>query len=153
MYMVARLTLLWCFQILYKNPLAAVVQVILVIALLIVNQLFLPMTSKIILVICLFSIIIYVGARYIFSGIEYTDVSTKSEYKQQLKKLRVQSIGFVAIFIVLTVVFEVAGITSFFDGSVETMEFFVVLAISGVFLFGTQYVSLRKSFAKNRELM
>lgn len=70
---------------------AAVVQVVLVLALMMIDQLFFPMTSKLMLVICLFSIILYVGVRYIFSGIEYTEVSTEKEYKKQVKMLRVKS--------------------------------------------------------------
>ena len=80
---------------------AAVLQVILILALMIISQLFFPMPSKLMLIICVFSIILYVGVRYIFSGIEYTDISTEKEYKKQVNLLRVKSIGFAAIFFIL----------------------------------------------------
>lgn len=132
---------------------AAVLQVILILALMIISQLFFPMPSKLMLIICVFSIILYVGVRYIFSGIEYTDISTEKEYKKQVKLLRVKSIGFAAIFFILAVFFNLLGSVSFFDNREDQLDFFIVLAIAAVFLFGTQYISLRKSYMKNKDLM
>ena len=132
---------------------AAVLQVILILALMIINQLFVPMSSKFLLTICVFSIILYVGVRYIFSGIEYTDISTEKEYKKQVKLLRVKSIGFAAIFFILAVFFNLLGSVSFFDNREDQLDFFIVLAIAAVFLFGTQYISLRRSYMKNKDLM
>ena len=80
---------------------AAVLQAVLILVLMMISQLFFPMSSKLMLVICLFSIILYVGIRYIFSGIEYTDISTEKEYKKNVKVLRVKSIGFFAISIIV----------------------------------------------------
>ena len=132
---------------------AAVLQVILILVLMIINQLFVPMSSKFLLTICVFSIILYVGVRYIFSGIEYTDISTEKEYKKQVKLLRIKSIGFAAIFFVLAVFFNLLGSVSFFDNREDQLDFFIVLAIAVVFLFGTQYISLRRSYMKNKDLM
>jgi len=132
---------------------AAVLQVILILALMIISQLFFPMPSKLMLIICVFSIILYVGVRYIFSGIEYTDISTEKEYKKQVNLLRVKSIGFAAIFFILAVFFNLLGSVSFFDNREDQLDFFIVLAIAAVFLFGTQYISLRKSYMKNKDLM
>ena len=140
-------------QMLFFLAEAAVVQVVLVLALMMIDQLFLPMTSKLMLVICLFSIILYVGVRYIFSGIEYTEVSTEKEYKKQVKLLRVKSIGFVVIYFVLAIFFYLIGSVSFFDSRESQLEFFIILAIAGVFLFGIEYISLRKSYMKNKDLM
>lgn len=129
---------------------AAVIQVVIALVLLIITQLFLPLPSKFILVICIFSIILYAGIRYIFSGIEYTDISTENEYKKQVKVLRGKSIGFAVLYVVLSFMFQLFG---FFEGSVNILDFFIVSVISAVFLFGTQYISLRKSYLKNRDLM
>ena len=132
---------------------AAVLQVILIVVLMIINQLFVPMSSKFLLTICVFSMILYVGVRYIFSGIEYTDISTEKEYKKQVKLLRIKSIGFAAIFFILAVFFNLLGSVSFFDNREDQLDFFIVLAIAVVFLFGTQYISLRRSYMKNKDLM
>ncbi|MFJ7953057.1 hypothetical protein ACIQZG_16180 [Lysinibacillus sp. NPDC096418] len=132
---------------------AAVVQVVLVLALMMISQLFFPMTSKLMLVICVFSIILYVGVRYIFSGIEYTEISTEKEYKKEVKLLRKKSIGFVVIYFVLSIFFYLIGSVSFFDSRESQLDFFIFLAIAGVFLFGIQYISLRKSYMKNKDLI
>jgi len=132
---------------------AAVLQVVVVLALMVISQLFFPMTSKLMLIICLFSIILYVGIRYIFSGIEYTDISTEQEYKKQVKLLRVKSLAFGVIYFILAVFFNLFESVSFFDTREDEVDFFIVLAIAVVFLFGTQYISLRKSYMKNKDLM
>ena len=129
---------------------AAVAQVVLALVLFFISQLFMPLPSKLILVICIFSIILYAGIRYIFSGIEYTDISTEKEYQKQVKALRGKSIRFAIIYIVLGVMFQLFG---FFDGSINTLDFFIVSVISALFLFGMQYLSLRKSYLKNRDLL
>ena len=132
---------------------AAVLQVIVVLALMMISQLFFPMTSKLMLIICLFSIILYVGIRYIFSGIEYTDISTEKEYKKQVKLLRVKSLAFAVIYFILALFFNLFESFSFFDTREDQVDFFIVLAIAVVFLFGTQYISLRKSYMRNKDLM
>ena len=132
---------------------AAVMQVVLILVLMSISQLLIPMTSGFMLVICLFSIILYVGGRYILSGIEYTDINTEEEYKTQVKVLRVKSIGFVIIYFILAVIFGVFEMVPFFDSQRDLLEFFVFLAISGVFLFVLEYISLRKSYLKNKDLV
>ena len=129
---------------------AAVAQVVLALVLFFISQLFMPLPSKLILVICIFSIILYVGIRYIFSGIEYTDISTEKEYQKQVKALRGKSIGFAIIYVVLSAMLQFSG---FFEGIVNTLDFFFVSVIAALFLFGTQYLSLRKSYLKNRDLL
>ena len=132
---------------------AAVMQVVLIFALMFISQSFIPMSSMFMLTICMFSIIFYVSARYIFSGIEYTDIDTEEAYKKQVKVLRVKSIGFVVIYLILAVIFGVFEMVPFFDNQVDRIDFFAVLALMGIFLFVTQYISLRKSYLKNKDLV
>ena len=128
---------------------AAVLQVILLIGLMMVHQLLVPITPMFMLTVCIFSIILYVGGRYIFAGIEYTDICTEADYKREVKLLRVKSVGFVAISVILGIVFYLFGSVSLEN----RMEFLIVFAIAGVFLFSTQYISLRRSYMKNKELL
>ena len=111
------------------------------------------MSSKWMLIICLFSIVLYVVFRYILSGIEYTDITTVEAYRKQMKVLRVKSIGFVVIVFVVTVIMEVFEIVSFFDSKENTLEFVLFFVILGVFKFLTEYISLRKSYLKNKDLV
>ena len=140
-------------QMLFFLAEAAVLQVILIIVLMAVDQLFIPLTSKFMLICCLAGILFYVGLRYILSGIEYTDISTEKDYKEQVKILKIKSLGFIVIYIILAVIFEVLGWVSLFDSRNEQVEFFIILALAGVFIFVTQYISLRRSYLKNKELM
>ena len=132
---------------------ATVLQVILILVLMAINQLFIPLTSMFMLICCIFVIVFYVGARYTLSGIEYTDICTEKEYKAQIKKIKTQSVSFVVIYFILAIILEVFEWVSFFETRSERIDFFVVLALAGIFLFVTQYISLRKSYLKNKELI
>ena len=132
---------------------AAVLQVILILILMMTSQFIVPLAATLMLSICLFSIILYVGIRYIFSGIEYTNVCTEQQYKHEIKLLRKKSFSFMAIYLLLAVVFQFIGSASFFDTKESRFDFFVILAISGLFLFATQYISLRMSYEKNKNLV
>ena len=140
-------------QMLFFLAEAAVLQVILIIVLIAVDQLFIPLSSKFLLICCLAFLLFYVGLRYILSGIEYTDISTEKDYKAQVKILKIKSLGFIVIYLILAVIFEVVGWVSLFDSRKEQVDFFIILALAGVFMFVTQYISLRKSYLKNKELM
>ena len=132
---------------------AAVLQVILILVFMAIDQLFIPLTSMFMLICCIFGILFYVGARYTLSGIEYTDICTEKEYKAQVKILKIKSVGFVVIYCIVAIVFEVFDWVSYFDTPSDRIDFLVVLALAGIFLFVTQYISLRKSYLKNKELM
>lgn len=140
-------------QMLFFLAEAAVLQVILIIVLIAVDQLFIPLTSEFILICCLALILFYVGLRYILSGIEFTNISTEKDYKAEVKVLKTKSLGFVVIYFILTVIFEVLGWVSFFGSGKEQVDFFIFLALAGVLMFVIQYISLRKSYKKNKELM
>ena len=132
---------------------AAVMQVVLIFVLMFISQSFIPMSSMFMLTICLFSTILYVGMRYILSGIEYTDIDTEEAYKKQVKLLRVQSVKFVIIYLILAVILGVFEMVSYFESRENKVEFFSLLAIMGVILFVPQYISLRKSYLKNKDLV
>ena len=140
-------------QMLFFLAEAAVLQVILIIILIAVDQLFTPLTSKFLLICCLAFLLFYVGLRYILSGIEYTDISTEKDYKAQVKILKIKSLGFIVIYLILAVIFEVVGWVSLFDSRKEQVDFFIILALAGVLMFVMPYISLRKSYLKNKELM
>ena len=70
-----------------------------------------------------------------------------------MKVLRVKSIGFVVIVFVVTVIMEVFKVGSFFDSKENTLEFLLFFVILGVFKFLTEYISLRKSYLKNKDLV
>ncbi|MER1999022.1 MAG: hypothetical protein ABS882_04540 [Lysinibacillus sp.] len=63
-------------QMLFFLAEASVLQVIVILVLMFVSKLLVPLSLSFALIICLASVIFYVGIRYIFSGIEYTDVDS-----------------------------------------------------------------------------
>lgn len=137
-------------QMLFFLAEATVLQIIVILCLLFVSEMIESLTGSFALIICLATLIFYVGLRYIFSGIEYTDVVTEVEYKHQLKVLRVKSVGFFAMFIIAGLLLSVFNL---FDFNEDVMEYCIVAAIGGVFLFATQFISLKRSYAKNKDIM
>ncbi|MBC5635211.1 MULTISPECIES: DUF3278 domain-containing protein [Ornithinibacillus] len=89
----------------------------------------------------------YVFLRYITSGMEYTDISTEKAYKKQLKVILTKSCGFVIIFHLLYLVFMFPNSIS------EWYEMIAVSIIGGLILFFVDYISLKNSYKKNKELV
>ena len=136
-------------QMLFFLAEAAVLQIIVILCLLFVSEMIVPLHASFALIICIATLIFYVGLRYIFSGIEYTDVVTEVEYEQQLKVLRIKSVGFVGIFILVGLLFSVFNLFGFNE---DMVEYCIVAAIGGLFLFATQFISLKRSYEKNKDI-
>ena len=89
----------------------------------------------------------YVTLRYIFSGIEYTEVSTKSQYKKELKFISFRSIfalfGYALMYLLLE------GIPSTTEAWIDL----IVLTICFSVVWGIiSYISLKSSYKKNKDL-
>ncbi|MDQ0208820.1 hypothetical protein [Alkalicoccobacillus murimartini] len=92
--------------------------------------------------IALFSV--YTMLRYIFSGIEFTDIATKEDYQKHKKVIRVKSIGFGAMFLITYL---------FIEGINEWIQIIGVSLIAATFLFLVNYISLKKSYLRNKDLI
>ncbi len=90
----------------------------------------------------------YVSGRYIVSGIEYTDVSTEREYRKELRVISIRTIGFVVIFMTLYLIF--INIPSSLN---KWIEIFGLLIGVSVVMFLSNYISLNRSYKKNKELL
>jgi len=89
----------------------------------------------------------YVFVRYIMSGMEHTDISTELSFKRGLKVAFVKSIGFAVMFILLYPVFI---------GPSSINEWFGIIGtsiVAGLILFLSDYISLKRSYKKNKELL
>lgn len=137
-------------QMLYFLAEAAVLQVLLILALVAVDSFMTPIRGTVVLIVCLATVIFYVGGRYIFAGIEYTDVDSDTHYKFQRKLLLIKSTAFFSIFVGCGVVFKTFDL---FDFNENMLEYVVVALLGGVFLFGTSYISLKRSYEKNKDIM
>ena len=108
---------------------------------------FYALDAELVLLLHVAIFLFYVLGRYIVSGIEFTDVATDREYKKEMKVILVKSVGFTAMFILFTPLFNMSSSTS---GWIEIIG---VAALAGLFLFIINYVSLKRSFNRNKELL
>lgn len=90
----------------------------------------------------------YVSGRYIVSGIEYTDISTEREYRKELRVIFIRTIGFVVIFMTLYLIF--INVPSSLN---EWFEISGLLISVSVVWFLSNYISLKRSYKKNKELL
>ncbi|MDQ0229790.1 DUF3278 domain-containing protein [Metabacillus malikii] len=99
------------------------------------------------LLIILFVFVAYVTIRYILSGVEYTDVSTEESFKKEFRVITRRSIVFVLTSILLyTLLIELPS-------GKEWYEVIGLFILAGILMFLTSYVSLRRSYIKNKELL
>ena len=137
-------------QMLYFLAEAAVLAIVIMIGMIAIDALVTPITGKVVLLVMIAFIILYTGARYIFAGIEYTDVDTEELYKHQRKLLVTKSVIFYSIFISTYVIFNFFNL---FNMKEDLLELVAVGLLASVFLFGTSYISLKKSYEKNKDIM
>lgn len=90
---------------------------------------------------------VYVLGRYIVSGIEFTDIVTEQEYRKERRVIIVKSAGFTAIFILLY-----SAINGFPADIWGWLNIGGVSVLAGVFMFLINFISLRRSYKKNRDL-
>lgn len=93
--------------------------------------------------------LVYVFFRYILSGMEYTEIATATSYKKELKNILRKTCYFVLIFMLLYSIL-VVGVPRNVN---EWVEAIVLPFIVGFFWFLFNYISLKKSYKKNKELL
>ncbi|MCY8235539.1 DUF3278 domain-containing protein [Priestia endophytica] len=115
-----------------------------------VNNLFpkLNFDTDFILIINIGIFIIYLLLRYICSGIEYTNVSTRQEFALQRRNIIVKSITFVIVFFVFYL--AVIGIPRV---QFSWLEIILTPLIATFFFFLINYFSLKRSYKKNKQLL
>ncbi|TYS89333.1 DUF3278 domain-containing protein [Rossellomorea aquimaris] len=92
-------------------------------------------------------VIMYTIIRYMVSGIEYSNVFNKTEYKKEVRSIVFQSLKFVVIFSVIYLLFT--GIPEAKGGWVDLLGLSFLI---WTFMFFLNYFSLKRSFKKNCEL-
>jgi hypothetical protein len=92
-------------------------------------------------------VIIYTIIRYMVSGIEYSNVFNKTEYKKEVRSIVFQSLKFAVIFSVIYLLFT--GIPKAKEGWVDLLGLSFLI---WTFMFLLNYFSLKHSFKKNSEL-
>lgn len=115
-----------------------------------INNLFPKLNFDIdfILIINIGIFVIYLLLRYICSGIEYTNVSTRKEFILQKRNIIVKSITFVIVFFVFYLI--VVGIPRM---KFYWLEIILTPLIATFFFFLINYISLKRSYKKNKQLL
>lgn len=91
---------------------------------------------------------IYVFSRYVLSGIEFTNIYTKKEFKTEKRKIIFQTIRFTIIFGLLYLIFvEIPKSQS------SWFAYILLLCLIAIFSFFMSYISLKKSYQKNKNLL
>lgn len=90
----------------------------------------------------------YVFIRYLFSGIEYTNVATEKEFTKEKNHIIFKSITFIVIFFIVYSLFF--GIS---HTQKEWFELIILLLLAGFFIFLVDYISLKRSFKKSKDLL
>jgi len=99
---------------------------------------------EVILGLAIVLFISYTFVRYTLSGIEYTDISTDKQYKKERNSFVQKSIIFGFTFFTISL---------FFTGSREWIETLSISIIASLLLFLINYISLKRSFKNNKDVM
>ncbi|GGB61652.1 DUF3278 domain-containing protein [Virgibacillus dakarensis] len=90
----------------------------------------------------------YILLRYTFAGIEYPDITTKKRYKKEKKAIFMRSLIYLAIYPIAYIIIQ--GFPTDWEGVLDIIGPAILAAI---FLFAWGYLSLKKSYKKNQELL
>ncbi|KIL42752.1 hypothetical protein KP77_33820 [Jeotgalibacillus alimentarius] len=109
---------------------------------------FMTLDAETVLLISMGTFVLYVGIRYITSGIEYTDVATENAYKKERKIILFRTFTFAFIFLISYIfIVEIPATIA------EWFEITGLLTTAVLFMFVSSYVSLKRSYHKNKELI
>ncbi|MFD2208533.1 DUF3278 domain-containing protein [Virgibacillus halophilus] len=134
-------------KMLYFYSEGAIILVISLIIMMICNTFF-NLDAGIVLLSSIAIFLFYITARYIVSGIEYTDVATEKAFKKELKVIFVRVISFVVIFALMYIIWS--GVP---DVRSEWLNMIGLLLSVGLIWFFSSFISLKRSFKKNRDLL
>jgi len=102
----------------------------------------------VIAVFSFFFIMMYTFIRYIFSGMEHTNVVSREQFVKKRIRILGNALGVGLVFFVLNLIFE--GIPS---NREEAMDIIGPTIFFIVFYLLFDYISLKRSYKKNKELL
>lgn len=134
-------------KMLYFIAEGAIILFLSLIVMMICNKFF-NLDAETVLLAAIAIFLFYVTGRYIIAGIEYTDIATKHAYKKELRVICIRTIGFVIIFMALYLIFF--NIPSSLNNWVEILGLLISVSVVS---FLSSYISLKRSYKKNKELL
>ncbi|MDQ0233097.1 DUF3278 domain-containing protein [Metabacillus malikii] len=134
-------------RILYFYSEGAIILLLTLIGMIILNNYFnLDADTSLLLSIAIF--LFYVSIRYTMSGMEYTDIATERAYRKELRHIFVRTSSFAVIYILLYLVF-----TGVPNNQKEWIDIIAILVGVSLLWFFTSYISLKRSYKKNKDLL
>lgn len=128
---------------------AAILQLVVMIVLLVISRFDpFPIDSVLVLLWMLFGTIAYIWIRYILSGMEFAEIMTEKAYRRERKVIVIKSTSFL-----LNMCAGISSLYIFGMMSAPLIEGLMVTFIAALLLFITNYVSLKRSYQKNKELI
>jgi hypothetical protein len=109
---------------------------------------FMNLDVNFVLLLSIAIFLFYVLGRYIISGIEYTDIVTEQSYRIEMKVIFSRTCSFIAMFILLYFIF-----VGFPGNQSEWFEVIGLLLVSSILWYLTSFISLTRSYKKNKELL
>ncbi|MFB1049802.1 DUF3278 domain-containing protein [Paraliobacillus sp. JSM ZJ581] len=134
-------------RILYFFSEGAVILIVFLVGIFISNE-YLNLNIAFVLLFLIATFFFYVSGRYIISGIEYTDIVTEQEYKKEISAIVNRTIIFVIIFIMLYLIF--ANVPSSRNAWFKLLG---TLSIGSIAMFFASFISLNRSYKRNKELL
>lgn len=137
-------------RLLYFIAEAAVILIVLLFLYLVVNSFIteLNISGEMMGLLCFTFLVTYTTIRSISSGIEYPEVATEKRFKIEKRAKLFSSIVFGVIFLTIHIVFN-----GFPTNGKETLDVVAPAVIAALFFYLFQYISLRRSYKKNKELL
>ncbi|AYV70468.1 MULTISPECIES: DUF3278 domain-containing protein [Niallia] len=134
-------------RILYFFSEGAIILLLILAGMLILNN-YVNLDAKTSLLLPIAIFLLYVLGRYILSGIEYADIATEDSYKKELRSIVMKTSSFVILFFLFYVIF--LGLPANIN---EWMETIVLIVFAGLLWFFVNYISLKRSYNKNKDLL
>ncbi|MDE5413349.1 DUF3278 domain-containing protein [Alkalihalobacterium chitinilyticum] len=137
-------------MLLYYLGEAAVLNLIVLLTLFFLNRLF-PhwnLSVEVGLGISIIVFIFYVSTRYMFSGMEYANVTTETSFKLERKKILLRSMSFISLYLLVYMIF-----IGFPRSEGQWSEILGLVLLIGFVYSISSYISLKRSYNKNRSLL
>ena len=97
--------------------------------------------------------LIYVTARHILSGIEYSDITTEKAFKKERRAILLKTSVFVSFSLIILGIITIFNVSVLFANEDDWMAFIGLLISASILMFGANYISLKRSYRKNKELL
>src|SRR5699024_8391288 len=108
----------------------------------------LPLDTEFIFLLTPPIMLAYLYFRYVFSGIEYTDLANKRDYKQSRRKAVLRSLFMGIVFALILLLIK--GIpNNWYDG----IDLIVLPILFTVFYILFKFITLKKSYNQNKDLL